>query len=87
MRGKQWVINPNEELPPVLEAKGFGSTPPVTLNHVLKETVRKFGNEKAMALKRPANVRSYTVVYSLCDVFVGSAPSRLAILDLERLLS
>lgn len=54
-RGTRWVTEPDQELEIVLGKTGFAAKPPQTVMQALKETVRKFGNEKAMALKRPVN--------------------------------
>lgn len=49
---KRWVIDPSDELPPVLGNSGFAARPPETVIHVLRNTVRTLGNESAMAVKR-----------------------------------
>jgi hypothetical protein len=56
---KHWVINPSDELPPIVDEKGFGSRPPLTVVQMLKQTVNKFGSEKAYAIKRPVNVSNF----------------------------
>lgn len=57
-RGKYWVTEPHQILEPVISPKGYGSRTPVTVVQTLKETVMKFGNERALALKRPEKIVS-----------------------------
>jgi len=73
--GKHWVTEPHQEISIVRDEKGFGSIPPITVIQSLAETVRKYGNENAMALKRPVNVILYTVSFPSCSYltsFLGS---------------
>jgi hypothetical protein len=58
-RGVHWVVDPTEILPPKIDSSGFGSLPPKTVISVLKNTVERHGNERAMCLKRPVNVCNY----------------------------
>jgi hypothetical protein len=55
-RGVHWVVDPNEVLPPKFEGDGFGARPAKTVIDVLKETVSRHGDKRAMGLKRPVNV-------------------------------
>jgi hypothetical protein len=86
---KHWVINPSDELPPIVDEKGFGSRPPLTVIQMLKQTVNKFGSEKAYVIKRPVNVSNYfllgliSAVISVILLGLGTNPRRLAILYLE----
>ena len=57
MSGVHFVTEPNQYLEPKVTKDGFGSREPYTVIHAFREAVRKFPNEKAMALKRPVNVR------------------------------
>eukprot|EP01040_Poterioochromonas_malhamensis_P007352 gene7352-7933_t len=54
-KGTHWVTEPHQEINIVVGDKGYAAAPPVTVMQALAETVRKFGNEKALALKRPVN--------------------------------
>ena len=55
-KGKHWVTQPDQEIEIQLGKTGFAALPPLTVIQALHKTVEKFGNEKAMALKRPVNV-------------------------------
>jgi hypothetical protein len=55
-RGKYWVTEPDQEATLNMNVPGYGAKPARTVHQVLLETVNKFGNEKAMALKRPVKV-------------------------------
>ena len=55
MSGIHWVTGPNEVLEPKLHPSGFGALPPITVAEVLRQTVEKHGDKRAMCLKRPVN--------------------------------
>lgn len=85
-KGTHWVTEPHQEINIVLGDKGYAAAPPVTVMQALAETVRKFGNEKALALKRPVNVSFYFFFFSvesLMNESVGSSPRELEVLDME----
>jgi hypothetical protein len=80
-RGKYWVTEPDQEATINMNVPGYGVKPAKTVISVFHETVNKYGNEKAMALKRPIKV-SYIVMFlrfkvflTLFCVFVGCCSS------------
>ncbi|RYG61064.1 hypothetical protein EON64_18860 [archaeon] len=54
--GNFWVTEPDQKVPIRLGTSGRAANPPVTSIQVLKNTVTKHGNEKALGLKRAVNV-------------------------------
>lgn len=63
---KLWATKPEEIVQIRLGSKGYDSLPPVSVLDVLHKTVNKFGKEKALAVKRQAQVSSKIlfIVYS-----------------------
>lgn len=57
MSGVHWITEPDQYLEPKLSKSGFGARTPVTVIDMFKKAVERGGNDKAMALKRPVNVR------------------------------
>lgn len=92
-RGKHWVTEPDQEIEIVVGDKGYAAEPPVTLLQVFANTVKKFGNEKALALKRPVNVSQsfppsfismiVTDLELLESLMIGKGAVGLEVLDVE----
>jgi hypothetical protein len=57
MSGVHWVTEPNAYLEPKIGKTGFAALPPKTVIQAFQDTVRKHGNQKAMAAKLKVNVR------------------------------
>jgi hypothetical protein len=69
--GKHWVTEPNQEINIVIDEKGFGARPPITVMQLLNSTVKKHGNENALGLKKPVNVsESDTFLLFSCLIFI-----------------
>jgi len=57
MSGVHWITEPDQYLEPKLTSNGFGARKPTTVMDVFKLAVERGGNDIAMGLKRPVNVR------------------------------
>ena len=69
MSGIHWVTEPNAYLEPKIGKTGYAAQPPKTVIQTFQDTVRKHGNENAMAAKLKVNVRVkfYTSYFSCCS--------------------
>jgi hypothetical protein len=56
MSGVHWVTEPNAYLEPKIGKTGFAALPPKTVIQAFQDTVRKHGNQKAMAAHVKVNV-------------------------------
>ena len=56
MSGKHWVTDPTAYLEPKIDKTGYGAKAPKTVIQVFRETVRKHGNQNALACKTNVNV-------------------------------
>jgi hypothetical protein len=63
-RGKYWVTEPDQIMEPKIGAKGFAARPPKTVIQVLKDTVKKHGDCKAIGWK-PFGVENVCFYFSI----------------------
>lgn len=65
MSGVHWVTEPNAYLEPKIGKTGYAAQPPKTVIQTFQDTVRKHGNENAMAAKLKVNVSFLNIVATM----------------------
>jgi hypothetical protein len=55
-KGKFWVTEPDQEIVPRIDEKGYGARPPVTIVEAFRSTVAKHGDCNALASQTKVDV-------------------------------
>jgi hypothetical protein len=67
MSGKYWVTEPNAYLEPRIGKAGYSAMPAKTIIQAFQDTVRKHGNQKAMAAKVTVGVGEASCFCFICN--------------------